>query len=62
MIGQEQGLGEEINILDSLDGDVQLIEAPTLDQPKFIYPTKKIQGMTTTPTILSYLSKLVSKK
>ena len=62
MMAQEQGLGEDLNFLDNPNGDVQLIEAPKLDQPKFMAPTKEGQGIIANPTIPSWLSNPVSKK
>lgn len=40
---------------------MELVEALRLDYPKFMTPPKASQGMTTTPTIPSWLSNLVSK-
>lgn len=62
MMTHGQGLGEELNFLDTQDGDVQLIESPKLNQPKFMTPPRGSQGMTTTPMIPSWLSNSVCKK
>ena len=62
MMAQVQGLGEDLSFSYNTDGDVHLIEAPKLDQPKFMTPPRESQGMNTTPPILSCLSNSVSKK
>lgn len=61
-MAQEQDKTEELTFSDNQDGDVELIEAPRVDQSSFMTPPKGNQGMTTTPSIPPYLSNSVSKK
>lgn len=62
MLAQVQDLEEDPNLSDTQDGDVQLLEAPKLDQPKFMTPLRGDQGITVAPTILSWLSSSINKK
>ena len=41
------------NLSDNLDGDVQFIEAPKVDQPKFMTPTKDTHAIFFSPPIPS---------
>ena len=37
---QGQDSGDGLNFFDGADGDVQFIEAPKVDQPRFLTPTR----------------------
>ena len=58
--GQESGDG--LDQSDSRDGDVQLIEAPKADQPRFLTPVRDSQMRLVSPAIPSWLSNSINKK
>ena len=62
MASQGQDSGDGLDFSDSGDGDVQFIEAPKTDQPRFITPVKDAQTRPTSPAIPSWLSNSINKK
>lgn len=62
MSTQGKDSNDSLNSSDGMDGDVQFIEAPKVDQPRFLTPTKETQAMSVSPVIPSWLSNTTSKK
>ena len=62
MSGQGEEQGNCPSPSSNPDGEVQLIETPKVDQPKFVTPTKDAQMVSVTPTIPPWLSNLVNNK
>ena len=62
MSTQGQDSNDGLNFSDNTDGDEQFIEAPKVDQPKFMTPTRDTHVVSISPTVPSWLSNLVSKK
>ena len=62
MASQGQDSGDGLDFSDGGDGDVQFIEAPKADQPRFLTPSRDTQVMPASPTIPSWLSNSINKK
>ena len=62
MASQGQDSGDGLDFSDSGDRDVQFIEAPKTDQPRFITPVRDAQTMPVSPAIPSWLSNSITKK
>ena len=62
MMTQGQDSNDGLNFLDGVDGNVQFIEAPKVDHPRFLTPTRDTQAMSVSPAILSWLSNTINKK
>ena len=58
--GQDSNDG--LNFSDNPNGDVQFIEAPKVDQPRFMTPTRDTHTISIIPTFPSWLSNSISKK
>ena len=55
-------LGDGLDFSNNRDVDVQFIEAPKIDQPRFITLVRDAQKMPVNPVIPSWLSNSISKK
>ena len=62
MSKQVQDSNDGLNFSNSVDGDVQFIEAPKVDQPNFMTPTKDAHAISVSLVVPSWLSNLISKK
>ena len=62
MASQGQDSGDGLDFSDGGDGDVQFIEAPKADQPRFLTPKRDTQVIPTSPTIPFWLSNSIDKK
>ena len=62
MASQGQDSSDGLNFFDGGDDDVQFIEAPKVDQPWFLTPTRDAQVIPMNPVIPSWLSTLINKK
>ena len=62
MTSKSQDSGDGLDQSDSGDGDVQLIEAPKEDQPRFLTPIRDAQTKPPSPAIPSWLSNSINKK
>ena len=49
MLTQGQDSNDGFNFSDGVDGNVQFIEAPKVDQPIFLTPTRDAQVMSVSP-------------
>ena len=62
MASKGQDSGDGLDQSDSGDGDVQLIEAPKADQPRFLTPVRDAQTRPASPAIPSWLSSSINKR
>ena len=62
MASKGQDSGDGLDQSDSGDGDVQFIEAPKADQPRFLTPVRDAQMRPASPAIPSWLSSSIIKK
>ena len=62
MASQGQDSGDGLDLSDGGDGDVQFIEAPKADQPRFLTLNRDTQVMPMNPTIPSWLLNSINKK
>ena len=62
MLTQGHDLGDGLSFSDNPDGDVQFIDAPKVDQSKFMTPTRILRQSLLTPLFHpGYLTQLVRK-
>lgn len=62
MASQGKDSGDGLDFLDGGDNDVQFIEAPKVDQPRFLTLNRDIEMVPVSPTIPSWLSNSINKK
>ncbi|WP_460997020.1 hypothetical protein, partial [Staphylococcus aureus] len=62
MTAPERDSSDKSPFRDEADDEVQFIETPKADQPKFLTPTRDTQMVSTTPTVPLWLSNSINKK